>query len=77
MAADFNPIAEAKHIMRIYRDNDAWFHAGERMPVLVDYITALTAALHLCVQYVDKIADEWDDQNADTLLHTIRHLLDD
>lgn len=72
MAPDFNPIAEAKRIMQEVRD---------RKPApreyLVDYIDALTAALRLCVQYVDKIADEWDDQNADTLLHTIRHLLDD
>jgi len=69
---DFNPIAEAKRIMQEVRD---------RKPApreyLVDYIDALRGALELARPYVDKIAEEWEDQNADTLLHTIRHLLDD
>jgi hypothetical protein len=73
---DFNPIDEAKHIMRD-EGGIIPFSGDRRIPVLVDYITALRGALELARPYVDKIADEWDDQNADTLLHTIRHLLDD
>jgi hypothetical protein len=70
--ADFNPIAEAKRIMQEVRD-------GKPAPreYLVDYIDALTAALRDTQWYVDHIADEWDDQTADVLAHTIRHLLDD
>jgi hypothetical protein len=78
VAPDFNPVAEAKSIVRNYKSEAK---AGEwvdgRTGTLVDYIDALTAALREAQQWVEKVADEWDHEPADVLAHTIRHLLDD
>ena len=75
---DFNPIKDAKHIMRVYRARRDPLADG-KIGTLVDYIDALTAALRDAQQYVDMIAERDEDtsMSADTLLHTIRHLLDD
>ena len=71
---DFNPVDAAK---RLVREISKQGTSNPDKGILVDYVTALRTALELALPYVNKIADEWDDQHADTLLHTIRHLLDD
>lgn len=74
MASDFNPIDEAKHIMRD-EGGIIPFSGDRRIPVLVDYITALRSALELAVPYVE--AADTGAGPCEILLHTIRHLLED
>ena len=78
---DFDPIAEAKRLVRAIRAGMLHFDPPgqldwEGTTMLIDYIDALTAALH---EAYDHLAGAEGELDADfgSLLHTIRHLLED
>ena len=71
--AEFEPVALARRLVHeISKQGTSSWDEG----LLVDYITALTAALR---EAYDHLAGAEDELDADfgSLLHTIRHLLED
>jgi hypothetical protein len=84
--ADFNPVAEAKQLIAVYRaalTDGNWERIDEEVgspkgvDTLVEYIDELVIKLRATLWYVERIADEWDDLRAQKLLHDIGHVLDD